>query len=61
MRYVTLIGEREYVIEILDERHLIVDGLHYEVDFDAISDQPVFSLLVDGNSYESYVYPSEEG
>lgn len=61
MRYVTLIGEREYVIEIVDERHLIVDGLPYQVDFDAISDQPVFSLLVDGNSYESYVYPSEEG
>jgi biotin carboxyl carrier protein len=61
MRYVTLIGEREYVIEIVDERHIIVDGMPYQVDFDAISDQPVFSLLVDGNSYESYVYPSEEG
>ncbi len=42
-------------------RHLIVDGVPYQVDFDAISDQPVFSLLVDGKSYESYVYPSEEG
>jgi len=61
MRYVTLIGEREYVIEIVDEKHIIVDGMPYQVDFDAISDQPVFSLLVDGNSYESYVYPSEEG
>jgi biotin carboxyl carrier protein len=61
MRYVTLIGEREYIIEILDEKHLIVDGLPYEVDFDAISGQPVFSLLVDGNSYESYVNPSADG
>ena len=61
MRYVTIISGREYMIEIVDERHLIVDGVPYQVDFDSISDQPVFSLLVDGNSYESYVYPSEEG
>jgi biotin carboxyl carrier protein len=61
MRYVTVIGDREFLIEIIDERHLLVDGVPFEVDFDAISDQPVFSLLVDGNSYESYVYPGEEG
>jgi biotin carboxyl carrier protein len=61
MRYVTVIGDREFLIEILDERRLLVDGVLYEVDFDSISDQPVFSLLVDGNSYESYVYPGDEG
>ena len=61
MKYVTSIGEREFIIEILDERNIIVDGTPVEVDFDAVSDQPVYSLLVDGQSYEAYVYPSEEG
>jgi len=61
MKYVTTIGEREFLIEIVDERHIIVDGVHYDVDFDSLSDQPVFSLLLDGQSFESYVYPTDEG
>jgi biotin carboxyl carrier protein len=61
MKYVTSIGEHEYIIEILDERHILLDGTPYEVDFDSVSGQPVYSLLLDGHSYESYVYSSEEG
>jgi len=61
MKYVTTISEREYIIEILDERHILLDGTPYEVDFDSVSGQPVYSLLLDGHSYESYVYPSEDG
>lgn len=61
MKYVATINEREYLIEILDESHILVDGKPYQVDFDSISDQPVFSLLLDGQSYESYVYPDQDG
>lgn len=60
MKYVTTIGDREYIVEILDERHITIDGKPYTVDFDSISDQPVYSLLVDGHSYEAYVYTVEE-
>jgi biotin carboxyl carrier protein len=60
MRYVTTIGEREFLVEIIDERHVSLDGVPYEVDFDAIGDQPVFSLLIDGKSYEAYIYPADE-
>ena len=61
MKYITTIGGREYQIEIIDEGHVVVDGVIYEVDFDSISDQPVFSMIVDGKSYEAYMYSSEEG
>lgn len=61
MKYITTIGEREYSIEIIDERNLIVDGVCYQIDFDSVSGQPVYSLLLDGQSYESLVYPAEEG
>lgn len=57
MKYITTIGELEFKVEIVDEHHVIVDGKHYEVDFDSIDDQPVHSMLVDGSSYEAYVYP----
>jgi biotin carboxyl carrier protein len=60
MRYLTTVGEREYLVEIVDDRHIMVDGVPYTVDFDAVTDQPVFSLLVDGRSIEAYVYPAEE-
>jgi biotin carboxyl carrier protein len=59
MRYVTTIGEHEYLVEILDESHVRLGDKIYEVDFDSIGEQPVYSVLVDGSSYEAYVYPNE--
>ncbi len=61
MKYITTIGDQQYLIEILDEDHVVVDEQVFEVDFDSISDQPVHSMIVDGRSFEAYVYPSEEG
>lgn len=59
MKYVTNIGDKEFLVEIVDENHVVVDDQLYEVDFDSLSVQPVYSLLVDGQSYEAYVYPDE--
>lgn len=61
MKYVASIGDKEYIIEILDEHHIILEGETYEVDFESVSGQPVHSLLVDGKSYEAYVYPEDKG
>ena len=60
MKYITTIGEREYSIEIVNRNLIIVDGVSYEVDFSSISGQPVYSLLIDGKSYEGYMYPDED-
>lgn len=60
MRYITTLGEREFLVEIIDEHHVSLDGKLYAVDFDSICDQPVYSLLIEGRSYEAYVYPGEE-
>jgi biotin carboxyl carrier protein len=60
MKYITTIGEREYSIEIVNSKMVIVDGIPYEVDFSSISGQPVYSLLIDGKSYEGYMYPDED-
>ncbi len=61
MRYNTTIGEREFLIEIIDENHIKLDGTIYHVDFEQIVDQPVYTLLLDGSSYESYVYEGQDG
>lgn len=61
MKYITTLDGKEYAIEIIDAHHVSIDGRVQEVDFESISGQPVFSLIVDGKSYESYVYETEEG
>ena len=60
MKYVTTIDEREYLIDILDEHHVSVDGVAYEVDFAPVGDQPVYSLLMNGKSYDAHVYLDED-
>lgn len=60
MRYVTTIKEREFIVEILDEHHMEIDGTVFEVDFDQVGDQPVYSLIVDGRSYDAHVYQEED-
>ena len=60
MKYVTTIGETDFLIEVLDKRRVAVNGQVMEVDFENISGQPVYSLVIDGRSYEAYVYEVED-
>lgn len=59
MKYITIVKDQEYTIEIIDRHHVLLNGEPLEVDFASVRGQPVFSLLVDGQSYEAYVYPEE--
>jgi biotin carboxyl carrier protein len=60
MRYITNVEGRQFLVEIIDEKHVSVDGKAYEVDFESVSGQPVYSLIVDGKSHEGYVAQGEE-
>jgi biotin carboxyl carrier protein len=60
MKYITTIGEREFLIDILDEHHVSIDGVVYVVDFAMVGDQPVYSLLMNGKSYDAHVYLDED-
>ena len=59
MKYVTTIKNHEYLVEIIDEHHVSVDGVTYTVDFAPVGDQPVYSLLMDGQSFDAHVYLDE--
>src|SRR4030042_1578662 len=61
MKYITTIGEKEFLVEVIDERHGAINGETCLIDFETVSDQPVYSLLINGQSYEAYVYQSDEG
>ena len=60
MKYISTINDTEYSIEIIDERHISVNGKNFIVDFNSVSGQPVYSLLLDGKSYEGFVYPGDD-
>ena len=55
MKYITTVEDKQFLVEIIDDKHISVDGKVYEVDFESVSGQPVYSLIVDGKSHESYV------
>jgi biotin carboxyl carrier protein len=59
MKYVTTIGDTEFTIEIIDKGHISLNGKVMDVDYESISGQPVYSLVIDGKSYEAYVYAGD--
>jgi biotin carboxyl carrier protein len=60
MKYVTTVDGKEFTVEIIDEKHVSVNGQVLGVDFESVNGQPVYSLIIEGKSYEGYVYPDEQ-
>jgi len=60
MKYITTIAGHEYNVDILDEHRVMVDGVTYQIDFVPVGDQPVYSLVVDGKSFDAHVYQNED-
>jgi biotin carboxyl carrier protein len=60
MKYITTIDNQEFEIEVVDDHHIRIGDRLLQVDFESVSGQPVFSLILDGKSYESFVSPGEE-
>jgi len=60
MKYAVTLNDKTYIIEINDDEHVIVDGVEYSVNFESVSGQPVYSLLLDGHSYEAYIYEADD-
>jgi biotin carboxyl carrier protein len=60
MKYITTVEDKQFLVEIIDEKHVSVDGKVYQVDFESVSGQPVYSLIVDGKSHEGYVAPGDD-
>ncbi|MBI3763191.1 MAG: biotin attachment protein [Chloroflexi bacterium] len=60
MKYATTLNDKTYIIEINDDRHIVVDGVEYAIDFASLAGQSLYSLLLDNESYESFVEEREE-
>lgn len=59
MKYIATIDGQSYEIEINAAGQITANGEVLEVDFQSIADQPVYSMLLNGESFEANVYTGE--
>ena len=59
MKYIAQVDDLEFSVEILDDHHVRFGEEILVVDLAAVSGQPLYSLIVNGESFEGYVYPMD--
>jgi len=60
MRYEVTVEGETFLIEIEDEKRILVNGQVHTVDMQSIDELNLYSLLVDNRSYETFI-EEEEG
>jgi biotin carboxyl carrier protein len=61
MKYIASADGENFEVEIRPNEQLVVNGKQVQADFQSVADQPVYTLLLNGESFEALVYPSENG
>lgn len=61
MKYITTVEGKEFEVEVVDEKHIRIGGRLLTIDFESVNGQPVFSVIIDGKSYESFISEGDEG
>jgi len=61
MKYIAEVDGLDFPVEILDDHHVRFGEEILEVDLSAVNGQPLYSLIVNKESFEGYVYPDEGG
>lgn len=59
MKYIATISDQSYEIDINEAGQISADGQVLEVNFQSIADQPVYSMLLNGESFEANVFTGE--
>ncbi len=59
MRYLTTVGDQTLTIDINQDDQVVVDGVLKKVDFCAIDQGGLYSLIIDNRSYEVLVERGE--
>lgn len=61
MKYITTVNSKEYSIELLDDKQILVNGEPYELDFQMLGSGGLVSLLLNQRSFEAAVDEHDEG
>ena len=61
MKYLATVNETTFEVDINEDSYVTVDGQRYEIDFRAVGNGPLYSLLIGGNSYEGHIEDADDG
>ncbi len=61
MKYIAEVDGLEFPVEIIDDGHVRFGEEILEVNLAAVSGVPLYSLILNNESFEGYVYPDEDG
>jgi biotin carboxyl carrier protein len=61
MKYITTVGGQTFEIEIKSDTEVLLNGEPVLFDFQAVAEESGYSLLLNGESFEGYLYPSDQG
>ncbi|MFQ5943151.1 MAG: biotin/lipoyl-containing protein [Anaerolineales bacterium] len=59
MKYIATIEGRSFEIDINEAGEILADGQRLEVDFQSVADEPIYSMLLNGESFEASVFSGE--
>ena len=60
MKYITTVNDQEFIIDINDDGHVQIDDELLDIDFQGIPGTPLYSLIINGQSYEVAVDDNDE-
>jgi len=52
MKYIATIDDHEFTIDVNDEDYIEIDGERHAIDFQGLSSTSMYSLILDGHSYD---------
>jgi biotin carboxyl carrier protein len=61
MKYIATIDDKQFEIELLSEDEILLNGERLRADFQSVADEPIYSLLLEGQSYEASIHPTDMG
>lgn len=61
MKYIATIKGQSFEIDINEAGEILADGQRLEVDFQSVADQPIYSMLLNNESFEANVSSANTG
>ena len=61
MKYLATVNDTTFEVVINEDSYVTVDGQRHEIDFRAVGNGPLYSLLIGGNSYEGHIEGTDDG
>jgi acetyl/propionyl-CoA carboxylase alpha subunit len=60
MKYIATVGDQEFVVDVNREGEVTVDGIPYAVDIQGVGGHSLYSIIIDGRSYDVFIDEAEE-